>query len=86
MEQREQIVPMFVLVPGVVDIPGVVGGVVSQAPIRRPPGVRAADMTLCPRTELLSQMIADQLRVRGGRRGYCWYPAGQRGARPFLFR
>jgi hypothetical protein len=42
---------------GVVVVPGVAGGVVSQAPIRRPAGVRAGAMTICPGTGLLSQMI-----------------------------
>ena len=32
-------------------------GVVSQAPIRRRASVRAAAMTMCPGTGLLSQMI-----------------------------
>ena len=41
---------------GVVLIPGVAGGVVSQAPIRRPAGGAGA-MTMCPGTGLLSQMI-----------------------------
>ena len=40
---------------GVVVVPGVAGGVVSQAPIRRPAGVRAGAMTICPGTGVLSQ-------------------------------
>jgi hypothetical protein len=35
-------------VRGRVGVPGVVGGVVSQAPIRRRASVRAAAMTICP--------------------------------------
>ena len=37
--------------------PAWLGGVVSQAPIRRPDGMRADAMTMCPGTGLLSQMI-----------------------------
>ena len=49
---------MFVLVvKGSWCVPGVAGGVVSQAPIRRRASVRAAAMTMCPGTGLLSQMI-----------------------------
>ena len=44
----------------------VAGGVVSQAPIRRRASVRAAAMTMCPGTGLLSQMIE-----RGAGAGSC---------------
>jgi hypothetical protein len=42
---------------GVVLVPGVAGGVVSRAPIRRRAGVVADAMTMCPGTGLLSQKI-----------------------------
>jgi hypothetical protein len=42
---------------GVVVVPGVAGGVVSQAPIRRPAGVLAGVMTMCSGTGLLSHVI-----------------------------
>ena len=58
---------MFVLVVRVVLFPGVAGGVVSQAPIRRRPrACGAAAMTMCPGTGLLSQMIE-----RGAGAGSC---------------
>jgi hypothetical protein len=46
---------VLVLVVRVVVFPGVAGGVVSQAPIRRRRRAAAA-MTMCPGTGLLSQM------------------------------
>jgi len=46
------------LVLGVVPVPGVwLGGVVSQAPIRRRAGVSGGAMTMCPGTGLLSHVI-----------------------------
>ena len=46
--------------------PVLAGGVVSQAPIRRRASVRAAAMTMCPGTGLLSQKIE-----RGAGAGSC---------------
>ena len=58
---------MFVLVVRVVLFPGVAGGVVSQAPIRRRlRACGAAAMTMCPGTGLLSQKIE-----RGAGAGSC---------------
>ena len=58
---------MFVLVvKGRSQSPALAGGVVSQAPIRRRASVRAAAMTMCPGTGLLSQMIE-----RGAGAGSC---------------
>ena len=50
------------------------GGVVSQAPIRRRACVRAAAMTICPGTGLLSQMIE-----RGAGAGSCRWGERARG-------
>ena len=46
----------------------VAGGVVWQAPIRRRASVRAAAMTMCPGTGLLSQMIERGLAAGSCRR------------------
>jgi hypothetical protein len=57
---------VFVLLLGRGAFPGLAGGVVSQAPIRRRASVRAAAMTMFPGTGLLSQMIE-----RGAGAGSC---------------
>ena len=56
---------------GVVVVPGVAGGVVSQAPIRRPAGVQAGAMTMCPGTGLLSQMMSAAWRPAHAARRAC---------------
>ena len=60
---------MFVVVEGSLLSRGVAGGVVSQAPIRRRASVRAAAMTMCPGTGLLSQMIERGLAAGSCRMG-----------------
>ena len=65
-------------------VPVLAGGVVSQAPIRRRPGVRAAAMTMCPGPGLLSHVIE-----RGAGAGSCrmasspgaWRPSRLHGRR-----
>src|SRR6266571_3170434 len=62
--------PFVLAYEGVVLVPGVAGGVVSQAPIRRSAGVLADAMTMCPGTGLLSHVIerglvAGSCRVAG---------------------
>jgi len=59
---------------GVVVVPGVAGGVVSQTPIRRPAGVRAGAMTMRPGTGLLSHVIE-----RGLAAGSCRWSERARG-------